>query len=432
MQNMREEFSKKDLVRKNVRRIGLLAVMLVVISSTGTHSAIEIGVADIVVGKVYGRNLNKRMNQGEKLIYNQKVRTSRNSGATLEFKDKTRMTMGERAEMLLDDLVYNPGSKNLNGVVQLTRGVLRFASAKSTQVNLRVRTPAATIGIRGTAFDVHANPRKTEVSVIVGRIQVNSQFGSQEVGPGQTFAVSSNSGAKFTPKQSAEFAAAIAKMLSMISEDQMIPQDKAKEVKRAKQEQSERNTVQQQSDKPLQQKNQGPAVKAIAPQPEKFYHAIRGKNLENLIYIDLKYGRVVIELLPDLAPIHAARMKALSREGFYNGLTFHRVKKGFVAETGDPTGTGTGGSGKLIKAELSKENFVRGVVGMKRKLRELDSADSQFFIITGPAPHLDGKYTIWGRVIYGMEFVDLLKQGSPPNEPDSIQKMRVAADVKEL
>lgn len=418
---MREEFSKMDLVRKNVRRIGLLAVMLVMISSTGTHSAIEIGVADIVVGKVYGRNLNKPMNQGQNLIYNQKVRTSRNSGATLEFKDKTRMTMGERAEMLLDDLVYNPGSKNLNGVVQLTRGVLRFASAKSTQVNLRVRTPAATIGIRGTAFDVHADPRKTEVSVIVGRIQVSSQFGSQEVGPGQTFAVSSNSGAKFTPKQSAEFATAIAKMLSMISEEQTIPKDKAKEVKRTKQEQ---NTIQQQ--------NQEPAVKAIAHQPEKFYHAIRGKNLENLIYIDLKYGRVVIELLPDLAPIHAARMKALSREGFYNGLTFHRVKKGFVAETGDPTGTGTGGSGKLIKAELSKENFVRGVVGMKRKLRELDSADSQFFIITGPAPHLDGKYTIWGRVIYGMEFVDLLKQGSPPNEPDSIQKMRVAADVKEL
>ena len=418
---MREEFSKMDLVRKNVRRIGLLAVMLVMISSTGTHSAIEIGVADIVVGKVYGRNLNKPMNQGQNLIYNQKVRTSRNSGATLEFKDKTRMTMGERAEMLLDDLVYNPGSKNINGDVQLTRGVLRFASAKSTQVNLRVRTPAATIGIRGTAFDVHADPRKTEVSVIVGRIQVSSQFGSQEVGPGQTFAVSSNSGAKFTPKQSAEFATAIAKMLSMISEEQTIPKDKAKEVKRTKQEQ---NTIQQQK--------QEPADKAIAHQPEKFYHAIRGKNLENLIYIDLKYGRVVIELLPDLAPIHAARMKALSREGFYNGLTFHRVKKGFVAETGDPTGTGTGGSGKLIKAELSKENFVRGVVGMKRKLRELDSADSQFFIITGPAPHLDGKYTIWGRVIYGMEFVDLLKQGSPPNEPDSIQKMRVAADVKEL
>ena len=123
-------------------------------------------------------------------------------------------------------------------------------------------------------------------------------------------------------------------------------------------------------------------------------------------------------------------MKELSREGFYNGLTFHRVQQGFVAETGDPTGKGTGGSGKLLKAELSKELFVRGAVGMKHKPRDLDSADSQFFIITSPAPHLDGKYTIWGRVIYGMEFVDLLKPGAPPKEPDTILQMRVAADVK--
>ncbi|MEC8201130.1 MAG: peptidylprolyl isomerase, partial [Pseudomonadota bacterium] len=100
-------------------------------------------------------------------------------------------------------------------------------------------------------------------------------------------------------------------------------------------------------------------------QPEAFYHAIRGKKLENLIYIDLKYGRVVVELLPDLAPRHVARMKELSRAGFYNGLSFHRVQKDFVAETGDPTGTGNGGSGTKLKAEISKESFVRGVVGMK-------------------------------------------------------------------
>ena len=397
---MAEEFPKRGGIQKAARRVGAMAAVLILISSTGTHSAIEIGVADIVVGSVYGRNLSKRMNAGEKLIYNQKVRTGRNSGTTLEFADQTRMTMGERAEMLLDDLVYDPNSKNINGIVQLTRGVMRFASSKTAQVDLRVRTPAAAIGIRGTAFDVLADPRKTEVSVIVGRIQVSSQFGSQEVGPGQTFAVESTSGAKFTPEQSAEFAAAVGKMLSMISEEQTMPKDKAEEVEKAQQEQTEQKTQQKQQSQQI-------ASKTTGSQPEEFYHAIRGKDLENLIYIDLKYGRVVIELLPDIAPVHAARMKELSREGFYNGLTFHRVQKGFVAETGDPTGTGIGGSGTVLKAELSKEAFVRGVVGMKHKLRELDSADSQFFIITGPAPHLDGKYTIWGRVIYGLEFVDL-------------------------
>jgi len=411
-----------------VRAIRFSTILAISMFSTGTHSAIEIGVADIVVGDVYGRNLSKRMTAGEKLIYNQKVRTGRNSSTTLEFSDKTRMTMGERAEMLLDDMVYDPNSENLNGVVQLTRGILRFASLKTAKVDLKVRTPAAVIGIRGTAFDVLADPRKTEVSVIVGSVQVSSQFGSQEVGPGQTFAVQSRSGAKFTPEQSAEMSAAITKMLSMISAEQTMPKDEAKQIKEEKDQKAEQK---QAENKATPKETQQLAAKTTGSQPEEFYHAIRGKNLENLIYIDLKYGRVVIELLSNLAPLHTARIKQLTREGFYNDLSFYSVRKGYVAETGDPTGTGLGGSGKTLKAELSKESFVRGVVGMKHKLRELDSADSQFFIITGAATHLDGKYTIWGRVIYGMEFVDLLKPGGPPREPDTIQKMRVAADVKE-
>lgn len=413
------------------RGAGFITILATLVIASGTHSAIEIGVADIVVGDVYGRNLSKRMLAGEKLIYNQKVRTGKNSSTTLEFSDNTRMTMGERAEMLLDDLVYDRNSKNLNGVVQLSRGILRFASSKTAKVDMKVRTPAASIGIRGTAFDVLADPRKTEVSVIVGRVQVSSQYGSESVGPGQTYSVQSTSGAKFTPEQSAEMAAAITKMLSMISAEQTMPSDKAAQGKEQENQQPEakQETKTQETQKP--QQTQQIAAKTTGSQPEEFYHAIRGKDLENLIYIDLKYGRVVIELLPDLAPLHVARMKQLAREGFYNGLTFHRVRKGFVAETGDPTGTGTGGSGQTIKAELSKESFVRGVVGMKHALQDVDSADSQFFIITGPAKHLDGKYTIWARAIYGMEFVDLLKPGGPPKEPDTIQKMRVAADVNE-
>ena len=422
------QFDQRQRTHGILRGIGFSTILAISMFATGTHSAIEIGVADIVVGDVYGRNLSKRMVSGEKLIYNQKVRTGRNSGTTLEFSDKTLMTMGERAEMLLDDMVYDPNSKNLNGVVQLTRGILRFASSNTAKVDLKVRTPAATVGIRGTAFDVLANPRKTEVSVIAGSIQVSSQFGSQEVGPGQTFAVQSRSGAKFTPKQSAEMAAAVTKMLSMISAEQTMPKDKAEQVKKDKVQKAEQKHPEY---KAAPKETQQLAARTTGSQPEEFYDAIRGKNLENLIYLDLKYGRVVIELLPNIAPLHAARIKQLAREGFYNDLSFHSVRKGYVAETGDPTGTGLGGSGQTLKAELSKESFVRGVVGMKHKLRELDSADSQFFIITGAAKHLDGKYTIWGRVIYGMEFVDLLKPGGPPKEPDTIKKMWVAADAKE-
>ncbi len=143
---------------------------------------------------------------------------------------------------------------------------------------------------------------------------------------------------------------------------------------------------------------------------------------ENTLYLDLKDGRVVIRLRPDLAPGHVAHIKKLTREGFYNGLVFHRVIDGFMAQTGDPTGTGTGGSKYPdIKAEFSHMPFVRGTVGMARS-NSPDSANSQFFI--------DGKYTAWGEVVEGMKFVDKIKRGEPVSNPDKIVKMQVAADAK--
>lgn len=158
-------------------------------------------------------------------------------------------------------------------------------------------------------------------------------------------------------------------------------------------------------------------------------------DLENTIYLDLKQGRVVIQLLPDLAPTHVERIKTLSRQGFYDGITFHRVIEGFMAQSGDPTGTGGGGS-KLpnLKAEFTNSRqFLRGVCGMART-SDPDSANSQFFIMFAPAPSLNGQYTIWGQVVSGMEFVDQIKRGAPGSgkvtDPDKIVHMRVAADVK--
>ena len=156
---------------------------------------------------------------------------------------------------------------------------------------------------------------------------------------------------------------------------------------------------------------------------------------ENTIYLDLADGRVVIQLRPDLAPNHVARVKELTRQGFYNGLTFHRVIPGFMAQTGDPVGDGTGGSGQKLKAEFNKSPHVRGTVSMARAASP-DSADSQFFICFDDASYLDGQYTVWGHVVSGMEFVDKIKPGSRLNNgkvdnPSKIIKMQVAADVKE-
>jgi len=157
-------------------------------------------------------------------------------------------------------------------------------------------------------------------------------------------------------------------------------------------------------------------------------------DLENTLYLDLDYGRVVIEMRPDLAPTHVARIKELARQGFYDGLKFHRVIDGFMAQTGDPQGNGTGGSGQKLKAEFSREQHVRGVTSMARAASP-DSADSQFFIVLASAPHLNGQYTVWGKVVSGMEFVDRIKKGSSSrngevSDPDRIVRMRVAADVK--
>lgn len=151
---------------------------------------------------------------------------------------------------------------------------------------------------------------------------------------------------------------------------------------------------------------------------------------ENTLLMQLKDGTVVIQLRPDLAPKHVARIKELTRQGFYDGIVFHRVIEGFMAQTGDPTGTGTGGSGKNLKAEFNSAHHVRGTVSMARAAN-INSADSQFFICFKPAPFLDGQYTVWGQVISGMEYVDAIAKGEPPANPDKIISMKVAADVRE-
>lgn len=145
------------------------------------------------------------------------------------------------------------------------------------------------------------------------------------------------------------------------------------------------------------------------------------------LVLDLTTGPVVIQFRPDLAPRHVERIKELVRQGFYDGIIFHRVIEGFMAQTGDPTGTGRGGSGKTLKAEFSNAPFVRGAVGMARA-QSPDSADSQFFICFAPAPFLNGKYTVWGQVIQGMENVDKIKRGEPPANPDKILHARIESD----
>ena len=149
---------------------------------------------------------------------------------------------------------------------------------------------------------------------------------------------------------------------------------------------------------------------------------------DNTLIMTLETGPVTIRLRPDLAPGHVARIKELAREGFYDGVLFHRVISGFMAQGGDPTGTGTGGSTKPdLKAEFSREPHVRGVCSMARTSNP-NSANSQFFICFDDATFLDRQYTVWGEVVSGMEHVDALPKGEPPRQPGKILSLKVAAD----
>ncbi len=152
-------------------------------------------------------------------------------------------------------------------------------------------------------------------------------------------------------------------------------------------------------------------------------------DLENTLILDTTKGKVTIELKPDLAPNHVARIKELAREGFYDGIVFHRVIDGFMAQCGCPDGTGMSGSDKPdLKQEFNPEPHVRGTCSMART-NNPDSANSQFFICFKPSGFLDRQYTVWGQVTEGMEHIDQLKRGEPVREPDSIVSMKVAADI---
>ena len=158
-----------------------------------------------------------------------------------------------------------------------------------------------------------------------------------------------------------------------------------------------------------------------------FIQSASAQDKENTLYIDLKDNcRVVIQMRPDLAPKHVAQIKALARAGKYDGIVFHRVIDGFMAQTGCPNGTGTGGSGKKLKAEFNAEPHVRGVCSMARA-NDPNSGDSQFFIVFDDATFLDKQYTVWGKVTEGMENVDKIKRGEPVRDPDKIIKATMAA-----
>jgi len=397
----------------------LFAVTWMAGSKEAVSAPLDIGHAKTVVNKVFGNTLSKSINQGDRVFQNQRVRTGRDSSTDIRFLDKSKLFIGEQSDLRLTRVIYDPKKSKVTGSLQMVKGIMRFASTGSVKTDLKVKTPHALLGIRGTVFDVLSSNSGTELAVHEGSVQIESAAGSARVEAGQVYRVSSNRVAGFSAGVSRQMKSAVSHMLAAVGETGL-----EKSASTAKP-QSEPAPKQNAVSKPTE--NQIAALPSLMSAEES--RVLKGKDLENILLLDLSFGRVMIEMFPGIAPLHVKRIKELVRRKFYDGNKFHNVVAGFAAETGDPTGTGRGGSGRKLKAELSSTRFVRGVVGMKRDRDQLDTADSQFFILLGSAKHLEGKYTAWGKVVYGMSLMDRLRKGGPPSNPDQIKSLRVAADM---
>lgn len=370
-------------------------------------AAIEVGTTVKVVNQVRAKILDRRLKLGDDVVYRETVSTGQASAVDIRLIDESTLVIGELSEVVLDSMVYDPNRGIVEGVIEAVQGIFRFTSS-GVKMDVTITTPFTTIGVRGTMFDVLTGPAAMEIAVHQGIVQVTSAAGTEDVSLSQVYRVTAAGAAGFQADSSPEMKQAVSTMLALI----------------AKEGEDEDSAATPES-------GSAQTAAAVPGASIAFKEAIAGKDTENLIYMDLAGGRMVIELLPDLAPGHVSRIKDLARQGFYDGLGFHFVRRGYVAEAGDPTGTGAGGSGQMIVAEFSNVPFERGVVGMSRAPGDPNSADSQFFIALGRASGLDGKYTVIGRVILGMELADQLHAGKPPENPDTIVKFRVGADVQD-
>jgi peptidylprolyl isomerase len=372
--------------------IGLLCTFLLIsivpILASMPCSASQIGIAETIVNKVYLDSLLSGVKRGQKLYQGQKIRTSMNSSAELLLSDKTFLYLGERSDIKLTRFFLGKGNSNDINQLELVRGLLRFASAGIKKNNFSIRTQNASVGVRGTNFDIMFNKHGTEVSVNRGTIDVTTPSGSIMVKAGQVYRVPLAGVQKLSLSISPAMKRAIGKLKKQIK----------------------------------------PKSELAAIDKQEKGVKVQSSDAKNKLYMDLSLGRVVIRMLPKIAPNHVKRISELVKKKFYDGLIFHNVVPGFVAETGDPSGTGVGGTGETLLAELSNTPFVRGLVGMKRDRNDLNSGDSQFFILLGEAKHLQGKYTVWGKIEEGMMLLDRLRTGSPPASPNKIIKMRLGND----
>ena len=374
------------------------------------HAAAEpIGVAANVTGDVYGDSLNARMRAGEHLRFGQRVQTGIQSAVDLMFIDETQVLLGERSEIIIDSFVFDPPpDSTVTWDMKALSGVLRFVSG-GAKMNVNIATQITNIGIRGTAFDLKAGVHETEIAVYEGAVAVTVDAGEVLVRAGEVYAVGADGRGEVRTAMSGEMRNAIQGMLGFLNKMDEFG--------------AKADTTQTAAATQTTETQQAMSTRAD------LRDAIGDADPANAARLDTRYGPLVIELLPDLAPAHAERLRRLAEMGFYDGVPFYSVKPGFAVEAGPTEGDGSaGGAAVPLPAELTDAPFVRGTVGMIHPAGDVDGATSRFFIALAPLPHLDGKYTVVGKVVYGLDVLDSLTPGNPPDEPDVILQLRLMTD----
>ncbi len=385
----------------------LLAVLMlfqtlsVVYSAPGMAAeSDQVGVVNTAVLDVFGRNGHKRVNSGDSVFYEEEVRTGAASALEIDLLDESVLSIGENASLVLDSMVYQVNRGVVEGTFTLVSGMIHFNSA-GVPMEFVINTPVASIGIRGTAFDVLADDSNTEVVVQSGTVDVTSPAGTQAVGAGQAYSIDAAGNTTLDNTPSTELTEAKTVMLATLAGEDV------------QQQQQTAATTEGETEAAVQQ--------ATTENPD--------VALEDLLALELTSGLVLIQTLPDLAPNHVACVIELARAGAYAGETFDFVRPGYAAETGQQTILRSDADISPLVAEVSDTTFERGTVGMSHPEGEPDNAIGAFFITLGDAPDLNQAYTVWGRVVYGIENLDVLAPGRPPATPDAIQRMLPVVDI---
>lgn len=381
--------------------VAIAIVCLGVLSLLPTRAAFaeEVGAVRVVVLDVYGRGGAERLANRDIVFFNERITTGSESAARIDLIDESVLSMGEDSTLILDSMVYQANQGVVEGAFTLASGLINFKSSGVTMA-FTVRTPVADIGIRGTEFNLLADESRTEVSVVEGVVEVSSAGGTQSVFAGETYAVDGNGSAAIGATPSSDMSAAVQQMTTALEDTSA---------------------------------SEAPDTTPVDEEAEAAIQQVRGENpdldLSNILALEMAKGLILIEALPEAAPSHVERVMSLAKSGVYDGATFDFVRPGYAAEIGSATLLEATVSEAPLAQELSDQKFVRGAVGMSRPTGDPDGAIGAFFVALGDAPQLDQAYTVWGRVIYGMDVFDRLAPGRPPETPDAIQRLSPLADL---